>query len=262
MEEDKKWCIYVHRNKANNKAYIGITYRNPQERWGKNGRCYTKNNQPVFYNAIQKYGWDNFEHIIWEENLTEKEAKEWEIRLIALFRTNCRRYKNPECGYNMTDGGDGCLGRKFSEEAKMKMSELHKNPSEETRRKISEANKNPSEETRMKMSQSQKERFSKLENNPMYGKHHTEESKKKMSEAQKRRFADYKNNPMYGNGRYVVQLSIYGEYIEEYVSAHEAQRITGINETSIRMCCSHKKKYKTAGGYKWMYKDEYVMIIT
>ena len=57
--------IYLHRNKINNKVYIGQTIQSPEERW-KNGNgykgCY------YFYNAIQKYGWDNFEHIILEQN--------------------------------------------------------------------------------------------------------------------------------------------------------------------------------------------------
>ena len=103
------WCVYIHRNKINNKAYIGIAKEPADYRW-KNGYGYKKN-QNVFYNAIQKYGWDNFEHIIWCNSLSHEDAKKWEIRLIALFKTNCRKYKNPEYGYNMTDGGEGASGR-------------------------------------------------------------------------------------------------------------------------------------------------------
>ena len=61
------YTIYIHRNKINNKAYIGQTCNDPKKRW-ENGNGYKK--QPHFYNAIQKYGWDGFEHIIWGENLT------------------------------------------------------------------------------------------------------------------------------------------------------------------------------------------------
>ena len=48
------YIVYQHKNKINNKIYIGITSRTPQERWGKQGCNYKTS--PYFYNAIQKYG--------------------------------------------------------------------------------------------------------------------------------------------------------------------------------------------------------------
>ena len=120
MEEnnERKWSVYIHTNKTNNKVYIGITSWKPEDRWGHNGNRYYKEDHSVFYNAIQKYGWDGFEHIIFAENLTEEEAKKMEIVLIALYKSNCKRYENPSYGYNMTDGGDGTTGRTHSEEKK------------------------------------------------------------------------------------------------------------------------------------------------
>lgn len=94
--------------------------------------------------------------------------------------------------------------------------------------------------------------------NPMYGKHHTDESKKRISEAKKGKQLG-KNNPNYGNGRHVIQLSCFGEYIVEYISADEAEKLTGVNRSSIRRCCCHKQK--TAGGYKWMYVEDYLKMI-
>lgn len=133
------WIVYIHTNKINNKVYIGITSATPYERWGANGCNYQKRQQPVFASAIKKYGWDNFDHIIFAENLTEDEAKHMETLLIALYKSNCRRYKNPTYGYNMTDGGDGHKGYSPSEETRKKISEANSNPSEETRRKMREA---------------------------------------------------------------------------------------------------------------------------
>lgn len=31
--EEKKWCVYMHRNKVNNKVYIGIANQKPKYRW-------------------------------------------------------------------------------------------------------------------------------------------------------------------------------------------------------------------------------------
>ena len=69
----------MHKNKINGKMYIGITSRTPEARWGNNGSQYTKAKNPCFYNAIQKYGWDNFEHIILEEKIPQKNLNEREL---------------------------------------------------------------------------------------------------------------------------------------------------------------------------------------
>ena len=68
------YIIYAHINKINNKVYVGQTCQNPEKRWDY-GSGYKKHNLH-FYNAIKKYGWDNFEHEILFENLTQKEAKQ------------------------------------------------------------------------------------------------------------------------------------------------------------------------------------------
>lgn len=261
MEEvktkDKPWCVYIHTNKINNKVYIGITSQKPETRWGRDGKRY-KENQPVFYNAIQKYGWDNFNHIIFAENLTKEEAVNIEIKLIALYKSNCKRYQNPAYGYNMTDGGEGTVGRICSDETRAKIRNAKSNISEETRRKISDAAKKQMEDPEMiKLLSLKKIGIYDGINNPMYGKRHTEEARKKISDAAKERFSDPENCPRYGTGRNVIQLSLNGEYIAEYISADEAQRKTGINRSSIRRCCDVNHQQKTAGGFKWLYKDLY-----
>jgi hypothetical protein len=97
-QEAKKWYVYIHINKINNKKYIGISSEiDPNKRW-KNGYGYR---QQMFFKAIQKYGWDNFEHKILFNNLTKKEAKIKEKELIAKYKTNNSLY-----GYNRTEGGD------------------------------------------------------------------------------------------------------------------------------------------------------------
>lgn len=129
------YVVYKHTNKINNKVYIGITGKSPEDRWGKNGNKYSKKSQPIFYNAIQKYGWDNFIHEILFEKLTKKEAYEKEKELIAFYDST-----NHEKGYNCSTGGEAsACGCKWTEEHKKKisMSLIGHEISAETREKIS-----------------------------------------------------------------------------------------------------------------------------
>ena len=93
----KEYCIYLHRNKINGKVYIGQTCQKPEKRWNY-GHGYK--NCPRFYSAIVSYGWNNFEHIILENNLTSDEANEKEQYYIKKYNS-----QNPDLGYNLTEGG-------------------------------------------------------------------------------------------------------------------------------------------------------------
>ena len=53
----------------------------------------------------------------------------------------------------------------------------------------------------------------------------------------------------------VVQLSLNNEYIAEFKNTHDIERELNIFNSSISLCC--RGKQKTAGGYRWMYKNEY-----
>lgn len=103
----------------NNKKYIGITCKNPNARW-ENGGGYSKTHQPVMYNAIQKYGWENIKHYILFEDLSLEEAKMKEQELIEEYHTYC--HLSDSQGYNMTRGGEGTSGHICSEDAKKRMS--------------------------------------------------------------------------------------------------------------------------------------------
>lgn len=112
--------MYVHVNKINGKKYVGITSKkNPKERWLKNGKGYES--CPAMWRAINKYGWDNFEHIIISRDLTKNEA----CNLEKLFIKSLHSLVN-EHGYNIDHGGsNGSQGRILSEETKRKISENH-----------------------------------------------------------------------------------------------------------------------------------------
>lgn len=78
------YCVYLHTSPTN-KYYVGITKQNPLKRWA-NGRGYCKNKH--FYNAILKYGWDNFKHEIIFSGITKEEAIQSEKQLIKALNSN------------------------------------------------------------------------------------------------------------------------------------------------------------------------------
>lgn len=115
----KKYIVYVHIF-PNQKKYFGITSKSPNGRW-EGGTGYSKSHQPIMYNAIKKYGWENVEHKILYSDLTYQEAIQKERELIKRYKTNCHKFGDMY-GYNMTDGGDGASGHVVSDIGKRKMS--------------------------------------------------------------------------------------------------------------------------------------------
>lgn len=102
IEKTKTWTVYVHISPSN-KRYVGITsQKNLNGRW-RNGKGY-KNN-PHFVNAINKYGWENFEHKVLANELPEDVAKQMEKDYIKKYNSI-----NPDFGYNISQGGDGTCG--------------------------------------------------------------------------------------------------------------------------------------------------------
>lgn len=132
--------VYIHTSPSK-KRYVGVTTKSTKARWD-NGNGYRHNKH--FFRAIQKYGWENFTHQVFEVQ-SEESMYMNERELIELFKTT-----DPQYGYNHSIGGDkGPVGCKRSDE---------------TKRKISVA-------------QTGKYGGSK---NPFFGKHHTDETKEKI----------------------------------------------------------------------------------
>lgn len=78
------------------------------KRQGSNGAGYKPSGKVYeshFYNAIQRYGWDNFEHIILIDNITLELAEIIERELINKYNTTDEQY-----GYNRALGGIGGSG--------------------------------------------------------------------------------------------------------------------------------------------------------
>lgn len=89
------YVVYIHKNILNGKVYVGQAC-NLSERWRNNGKNYF--NSIKFYNAIKKYGWDNFTHEVVYSNLNKQAADKLEKELI-------HKYNSIEEGYNLKEGG-------------------------------------------------------------------------------------------------------------------------------------------------------------
>lgn len=157
--DNKTFIVYKYTLKGTDKVYIGQTCMTIAQRAGSQGHRYK--NCTKFYNAIQEFGWDNFECEILAENLTLEEANKLEDEYIL-------KYNSIENGFNKNRGGWNHL---WTEGQRQQMRERNlgeKNPnygkprSEETKKKIGEANKiallgrKHTQEELEKMSQSHK----------------------------------------------------------------------------------------------------------
>ena len=269
--EDRKYTVYIHTNKANNKAYIGITCRNVNDRW-QNGLGYlTKNKygeyqQPAIARAIKKYGWNNFDHIIWADNLTKEQACKYERLLIALFDT-----QNPKYGYNIRQGGnDGGAGRIVSEKTRLRLSIANKGRvshnkgkpmSEEQKQKLRVAfanSPNRGDEWREKISENRK------------GIKASDETKRHLSEIRKGHPVSEETRRKIGNAH--LGKTVSKESAEKMGKAHRKEAFVCI-ETGIVYSCEYAIRLKlgiqnvkractpgsgrqTAGGFHWRIATE------
>ena len=276
----KVFTVYQHIT-PNMKSYIGITCYYLSQRWGRNGSGYKTQ---MFYKAIQKYGWDNIQHIIIAEGLSQQQAEKLEIDMIKYWDTT-----NPKNGYNLSHGGGlTWVGLHHSEETKEKIRQAHlgskglcgeDNPrygthlSQEQKDYLSIMNagdknhfygrhhtpevieqlrelhrgKKSSEETKQKLSV-----LNSGKKNNMYGKTHTAEARKKISEAMKGRPSTMKgsNHPM---ARKIDQYTLDGTYIKTYDTIKEAEKSIPSKGVGVWQVCNGLQK--THHGYIWRYHE-------
>ena len=220
------YIVYQHKNKINGKVYIGITSQKPEQRWGSQGCNYKSS--PHFYSAIQKYGWDNFEHNILFTDLTKEQACLKEQELIKEYNS-----MNREFGYNSTSGGDIFT------------------MNEETKQKISQAmmgNQNNlghpcSEEKKKKISNAQK------------GREFTEEHKQKLSEAAKNRHVPCSEEKKQILKEKSHKKPVYCEELDKiFESVQECGRQLDIPATNISKLCNGRGK--TLKGYHLRYYND------
>ena len=218
----------------NGKSYIGQTTRPIQKRFEqhqKSSRCI------ALYNAIQKYGWDNFEKDYYE--CPDEDLDFDEELLVREMETMVPG------GYNLKEGG-GSRG-KMSEESKQKnrYSHIGKKHTNQTKQKMSEAQrgKTLSKEHKQKISESMSG-----EKHPMYGKTPSEETRQKRNDA----LRGDKNN----RSKRTYQYDLEGNYIRSFGSCGEAGLYIKKPTSKISLCACGKRK--SAYGFIWSY-DEIVM---
>ena len=137
--EKTVYTVYAHRNLKNDKYYIGMTSRKPNERW-RSGKGY-KNNLRM-WSDIQNSDWNTD----WEHNIIgQSEDKQEALNLEEMF---IRLFDSTNDGYNISTYDRSSYKR--TDKTRRKNSEAHtgeKNPmfgkhhSEDTKRKMSEAHK-------------------------------------------------------------------------------------------------------------------------
>ena len=121
-------------------VYRGITNKTIEHRW-KTHLWQASKDTPEQYvhRVMRKYGVENFHVQKMYENPDYEECKKWEINTLAGMK------KAGLKTWNLTSGGDGTLGRVFSDEVKQKISNSNKGRiphnkgvpcDEETKRKI------------------------------------------------------------------------------------------------------------------------------
>lgn len=213
------YIVYIHTNKINDKKYVGITSQDPQKRWGYKGLGYK--HCPKMWNAINKYGWENFDHEIFAANLTYEEAANMERILIKALQTT-----NDAYGYNVDSGGFSCKHALESIE-KIRKANQNKTVSAETKRKIKAA----------RAAQVLSEKHLNAFKYNFRGKHHSEATKKRLHDAHKQ---DCKAVMCVETG--VV-----------YASITEAHKQTGVAKSSLSVICNTANMNRTAGGYHWRF---------
>lgn len=242
----REYYIYKHTNKTNGKCYIGQTW-NIKNRWHPS--CYKKSEK--FYNAILKYGWDNFTHEILIK-CDENNVDYWESYYIKL-------YNSVNNGYNLESGGNKY--KIFNEETKLKISKANKGKKRSAedieKNRIGHIGITHTEETKKKLRQAN------------LGKHHTEEAKEKNRQAhlgkkasfetrEKCRQSHLKNPVTQKQIEQLYQASMKTrkkvknvETGEIFNSITEASKKHNVCDGSISQVC--KGKRKTAGKYHWEY---------
>jgi group I intron endonuclease len=224
------------------KSYIGITQQTLQTRKLEHLRRSKSGSTKAFHNAIRKYGEENIKWEVIDKVDTWEKLEEIEMLYIQKFDT----YRN---GYNMTLGGDGTIGYKYSEEQveanRKRRKEYFKNP--KNIEKQSKANllahqRNPNQAK--EHSKFQKKRFE------------DEKEREKVAEGMRKYLSEEERLRIHSIERGAKPFQVYkdGELIGEWLTQNQCARDLGVNVSHLNHCLHGKRKQHK--GYKFKYKED------
>jgi group I intron endonuclease len=113
------FTIYKPTNPITGKSYVGYTSTTTEKRFNQHVKLANKGSNFHFHRAIRKYGPDIWISEVLRTCASFKKANLIEQEMITLYNTL-------DCGYNMTRGGDGVVGRIVTDEQRNRSSEWHK----------------------------------------------------------------------------------------------------------------------------------------
>ena len=221
--------IYMYKSPSG-KSYIGQTIRSIKDRAGKNGVNYSGSR--IFYNAILKYGLENFVVFILDEvktdNLDEKEK--YYIQLYNTIQPN---------GYNIKKGGSNSYDVNKNEKRVCKY---------DLNGKLIKIYKS--------LQEAAKENNTKYQSISAVCRH-----KRPQHNNYIYRYYNDLTDLIYEKdnhklGRFTAQLTEDGKIIQIFSSARQAAIAIGKNPSdgrNIRAVCSGKRQH--AYGYRWKYID-------
>jgi hypothetical protein len=236
--------IYRHiRLDKNQPFYVGIG-EDLSQHIGLYKRAYNVGSRSLFWKNITNKTEYRVDIIL--DDLTWEEACKKEKEFIALYG---RKDLGKGTLVNLTDGGDGIIGQIFSSKSRQKMSiskiKQWENTTEEQKvkrnQKISNTSKN----------KPKPEGFGKKVSRPR--KPMSEETKQKIS-SKKINHSCFNEDFAKKHYKPVIKQDKKGN-VEEYESIKEASNKTGIKRTNISCCLIGKSK--TAGSFKWFYKEKH-----
>jgi len=228
-------------------------------------------------NKIKKITREGYKVIdlIIEDNLTNIEAINKEVEIIKLIG---RLSLNEGPLVNGTDGGDGRLNSRNSEESykrageKIKQKAIqrkldglsgHTPETIEYLREINTGDKNPfyGKTHTKEVREAHSLRVSGT-NHPMYGKKHDEETIKKIKEKRNKAVDQDKFNEesRKRNSKAILQYDLEGNFIQEFESAKIAAPIVEMNESYIGKICRGLIKKPTKFIFKFKNPEDIVLV--
>lgn len=202
-------------------------------------------------NAILKYGWDNFEHLVLIKNLTHEEALKLEEYFIKTFKTQDKKK-----GYNKDGGGKGGY---LSAEAKRKQKEAGCTRDIiclETEKIYSTAIEAAEDMGLVPSSVSKacsSHRYVLFEYHFMYYEEFLKSSKEEIN-----KIKDLHPKNVFNDKRKVIVL----ETKEVFENAKEAQKVYSSTNINCILCCCKKldKNRIKAAGVHWMFLKDYELL--